>query len=117
MKTIMIVDDERDGRLLLREQLESYENVAVIAECDNGREAVSQINRLRPDVVFLDIHLPGYNGFAVISELDYHPQVIITTASSHYAVKAFDHDAIDYLLKPWTPERFHLAMQKIGGTA
>lgn len=114
MRTI-IVDDERLARNELRRLLEAYPSIEIIEEASNGEEAISKINQLRPELVFLDIQMPGKSGFEVLEALDESviPDVIFTTAFDEYALKAFDFDAIDYLLKPIEPQRLDQAIKKL----
>jgi two-component system, LytTR family, response regulator len=113
MQSVIIIDDEEDARLLIRQHLMAYTGFHIVGECGNGPDAVEYINQLRPDIVFLDIHIPVLDGFQVISQLAYAPQIIITTCYDKYALKAFEMDVIDYLLKPFSPERFAVAISKI----
>ena len=113
LKKVLIIDDEEAARVLIREYLAGYEQLEVIGECSDGLVAVSSINRLEPDLIFLDIQMPGLNGFQVIREMVHVPQIIFTTAYDQYALKAFDSNAIDYLLKPYTKERFNQALAKV----
>ncbi|MEM7574745.1 MAG: LytTR family DNA-binding domain-containing protein [Bacteroidota bacterium] len=110
MKKVIIVDDESSARSLIKEYLEDYPDCIVMQECNNGVDAVKSINMLKPDLVFLDIQMPGFNGFEVIEKLDKIPQIIFTTAYDEYALQAFDVHAVDYLLKPIKQERFDEAM-------
>ena len=112
MKAI-IVDDERLARNELKSLLSEFSNVEIIEECDSAESAISAVDKLKPDVVFLDIHMPGKDGFGVLEELDYMPHVIFITAYDEYAIKAFDVNALDYLLKPIQPERLKEAIDKI----
>ncbi|RYY94918.1 MAG: response regulator [Chitinophagaceae bacterium] len=112
-KKVLIVDDERDARLLLRQYLAAFPDLEVAAECDNGIDAVAAIDRLRPDLVFLDIKMPGLSGFQVAQQAVHVPQIIFTTAYDRFALQAFEADAVDYLLKPYTAERFRKALSKI----
>jgi two-component system, LytTR family, response regulator len=112
-KKVLIIDDENDARLLIRQYISSYNGYDVIAECDNGIDAVTSINQLEPDLIFLDIKMPGLSGFQVVQQLIHIPQIIFTTAYDQYALKAFESNAIDYLLKPYTAERFNKAMTKL----
>ncbi|MBY8963210.1 LytTR family DNA-binding domain-containing protein [Flavobacterium sp. D11R37] len=109
---VVIVDDEILARNLLKEYLAAYKNFVLIAECKNGNEAIGVINALKPDLVFLDVQMPGINGFAVLNELEVIPKIIFSTAYEEYAIKAFNVNAIDYLLKPYTKQRFADAIQK-----
>ena len=110
MSTIraLIVDDERLARVGVRREVEKYENVQVIAECANGVEAVHAIRTLHPNLVFLDVQMPGLDGFGVIQRIGIHqmPPVVFVTAYDEYAIRAFEVHAVDYLLKPLDPARF-----------
>ena len=116
IKTI-IVDDEPLARSGLRIRLERFEDVEVLAECQNGLDAVSMISQHRPDLVFLDIQMPGLNGFQVINKLKELkqpiPLIVFVTAYDSYAIKAFDVHALDYLLKPADDERLGAALVKV----
>lgn len=110
----VIVDDEPPARRLLNELLTEHRQIIHIAgEADNGSAAITLINELRPDVIFLDIQLPDMLGFDVLKELDYKPFVIFTTAYDEYAIKAFDALSVDYLLKPLKEERLLKAITKL----
>jgi two-component system LytT family response regulator len=113
MKRVLIIDDENDARSLIREYIELYSGFDIIGECENGSDAVKKINGMQPDLVFLDIKMPGLSGLQVVQQLIHTPQIIFTTAYDQYALEAFDANAIDYLLKPYTAERFNQAMNKI----
>ncbi|MEQ9165785.1 MAG: LytTR family transcriptional regulator DNA-binding domain-containing protein [Fulvivirga sp.] len=108
----IIIDDEKLARELLIEFLEPYTDIEIVAECSNGKDAVEKINDLKPQLIFLDVQMPGMDGFDVLENLDHRPFVIFTTAYDQYAIKAFDKSAIDYLLKPLDEERFRLAVQR-----
>jgi len=112
MKAI-IVDDERLARNELKSLLSEFSNVEIIEECDSADAAIVAVDKLKPDVVFLDIHMPGKDGFGVLEELDYTPQVIFITAYDEYAIKAFDVNALDYLLKPIQTDRLKEAIDKV----
>jgi len=112
-RKVLIIDDESAARLLIRQYIEDNEHFEVIGEVDNGLEAVVAINRLEPDLVFLDIKMPGLSGLQVVQEIIHVPQIVFTTAYDQYALKAFDANATDYLLKPYTRERFEKAVTKI----
>jgi two-component system LytT family response regulator len=112
-QNVLIIDDEAPARLLIRQYLEGNNHFEIIGECDNGLEAVTAINNLEPDLVFLDIKMPGLSGLQVVQEIVHVPQIIFTTAYDQYALKAFDANATDYLLKPYTRERFKKALSKI----
>jgi two-component system LytT family response regulator len=112
MKKVIIVDDERAGRELISEYLLDYPELIGIAEANNGVDAVKQINEFQPDLVFLDIQMPGLTGFQVIPHLVEIPQIIFSTAYDAYALEAFEVHAVDYLLKPYTKERFKKAITR-----
>ena len=113
MKKVVIVDDEAAGRQLIQEYLADYPQMVVLAECNNGVDAIKVINKFQPDLVFLDIQMPGLTGFEVLAHLEQMPQIIFSTAYDDYALKAFEVHALDYLLKPYTKERFAEAMKRI----
>ena len=110
----VVVDDERLARVKLRRLLEG-ESVAVVEEAASAEEAVAAIRRQKPDVVFLDIHMPGSNGFDVIRRLAPSPlpPIVFVTAHDEYAVQAFEVEAVDYLLKPFDSERLRIALARI----
>ncbi len=108
--SVLIVDDERLARSRLSKLLESMDGVSVVGEAANGVEAVERIVELRPDVVLLDIQMPGMNGFEVIDALDEPPLIIFATAYDDYAIRAFEVNSIDYLLKPVSRERLEDAL-------
>jgi len=113
----MIVDDEPLARKGLSLRLAQFDNIDVIAECNNGVDAVSKIPQLQPDLVFLDIQMPGLNGFQVIHKLQELkqtiPMIVFVTAFDSYAIKAFDIHALDYVLKPVDDNRLRDAVQKV----
>lgn len=113
VKKILIIDDEEASRLIIRQYLGDHPEMEVMGECSNGIEAVSSIDRMEPDLVFLDIQMPGFSGFQVLRNIVHVPQIIFSTAFDRYALKAFDSNAIDYLLKPYTRERFNQALSKL----
>lgn len=108
----IIIDDEPLARSIVLEYLQSHPDFEVVAECGNGFEGVKQIQELKPDLVFLDVQMPKISGFEMLELLDPQPQVIFTTAFDEYAVKAFDARAIDYLLKPFSQDRFNQALER-----
>ena len=110
--TCLIIDDEKLARELLYEYLEGFPQIEIIGECAKGTEAVEKINKLKPDLIFLDVQMPGMNGFDVLEEIDHEPYIIFTTAYDQYAIKAFEKNAVDYLLKPLDEERFRLAVNR-----
>lgn len=108
----VIVDDEELARFLLREYLNQAGGVEVIAECANGFEAVKVISERKPDLVFLDVQMPKLDGFEVLELIDPSVAVIYVTAYDQYAMRAFDAHAVDYLLKPFSPDRFKKALER-----
>ena len=113
MKKVIIVDDESAGRKLIKEYLADYTDYFIVGEANNGVDAVKIINEFKPDLVFLDIQMPGLDGFEVINYLEEIPQIIFSTAYDKYALKAFEIHAVDYLLKPYTQDRFKIAINRI----
>lgn len=111
----LVVDDEELARLTLCRALESDADVEVVGQAADGVEAVDLINRLRPDVVFLDIEMPGLNGFEVLSNLIELPIVVFATAYDEYAVRAFETNAADYLLKPFSDNRVQQTLDRVRG--
>lgn len=109
---VIIVDDERLARKELQTLLAKFPSVEVLAECDSVNSALSEIEKLKPDLVFLDINMPGKDGFALLEELDFIPEIIFVTAYDEYAIKAFEVNALDYLLKPIQAERLEEAINK-----
>jgi len=112
MKAI-IVDDERLARQELKTMLAEHKDIEVIAECANANEAKEKINQLKPDVVFLDIQMPGKNGLELAQELHPLPELIFITAHDEYALRAFEVNALDYLLKPVQPQRLAETLKKL----
>jgi two-component system, LytTR family, response regulator len=111
--TTILVDDEPLARQLLKEYLQDFPDTRIVGECRNGRQAIKAINELRPDLVFLDIRMPGMDGFEVLEHLTCVPHIIFSTAYGDYALKAFELNAIDYLLKPYDRQRFSRAVHKV----
>src|SRR6188472_3756303 len=109
----IIIDDERLARTELRKLLQDFPEVEVVDEAANADEAINKIDTLQPDLVFLDIQMPGKTGFDMLAELERAPHVIFTTAYDEYALKAFEVNALDYLLKPIEPKRLSDAIQKL----
>ena len=108
----VVVDDEELARQLLREYLWEAGGVEVVAECSDGFDAVKTITELKPDLVFLDVQMPKLDGFEVLELLENPPAVIFVTAYDQYALKAFEANAIDYLLKPFRLDRFKKALDR-----
>lgn len=112
IKTI-IIDDERLARNELKKLLIEFPEIEIIGEAANADEGIEKIEALQPDLVFLDIQMPGKTGFDMLAELDKVPDIIFTTAYDEYALKAFEVNALDYLLKPIEPKRLEDAIQKL----
>jgi two-component system LytT family response regulator len=112
---VLIVDDEPLARQRVRHLLENEQDIDSLAEARNGAEAIEKIEAERPDLVFLDVQMPEIDGFDVIEAVgnEHFPNVIFTTAYDQYALKAFDVNAVDYLLKPVDPDRFHRALDRV----
>lgn len=113
MLRAIVVDDEELARAYLRELLSAHREIEIAAECRNGFEAVKAINELNPDLVFLDVQMPKLDGFEVLELIDVKPAVVFVTAYDQYAMRAFDAQAADYLLKPFTAERFERALERV----
>lgn len=112
MKKVIIIDDEPLARSIVKSYLEKYSDIEIVAECNNGFEGLKAIETHQPYLIFLDIQMPKINGFEMLELIDNNPSVIFTTAFDEYALKAFETSAIDYLLKPFTEERFDQAFEK-----
>src|SRR6476620_7607508 len=112
MKAI-IIDDERLARNELRKLLQEFPEIEIVDEAANAEEGLQKIESTNPDLIFLDIQMPGKTGFDMLSELDDVPQVIFTTAYDEYALKAFEVNALDYLLKPVAPVRLAAALARV----
>lgn len=115
MRTIktLIIDDERLAREELKSLLKDYEEIEIIAEAKNGKEGVKIINEHQPDLIFLDVDMPELSGFDLLKKLDEIPIVVFVTAYNEYALKAFEVDALDYILKPIDPKRLEETIKKI----
>ena len=111
----LLIDDERLARAELRRLLEKHPDIEISGEARNAEEALDQIGRLEPELLFLDIQMPGCNGFELLEKLERVPLVIFTTAYDEYALKAFEVNALDYLLKPVAPDRLAAALARISG--
>lgn len=108
----IIIDDEQLARELLREYIDDLPDLDIIGEAAKGKDAVELIDSLKPDLIFLDVQMPGMTGFDVLDDINHDPHVIFTTAYDQYAIKAFEKNAVDYLLKPLDKERFELAVKR-----
>jgi len=111
IKTI-IIDDESLARELIKNYLSSYSEIEILGEYSDGFQGLKAINELNPDLIFLDVQMPKLTGFELLELLDHPCNIIFTTAYNEYAIKAFEHNAIDYLLKPFSQERFADAIAK-----
>ena len=109
---VLIIDDEDLARELLIEYLKGDERVEVIGECSNGLEGVKAVQELHPDLIFLDIQMPKVNGFEMLELLNKPPEIIFSTAYDQFAIRAFEMNAVDYLLKPYPIERLSQAVDK-----
>jgi len=110
--TTVIIDDEAPAREILRYYLRNIEEIEIVAECSDGFSGLKAISEHKPDLVFLDIQMPRLNGFELLEVLTEKPEVIFTTAYDQYAIKAFDMNAVDYLMKPFAEERLKEAVGK-----
>jgi two-component system, LytTR family, response regulator len=108
----IIIDDEPLARSIVMEYLQGQEQIEVLQECNDGFEGVKAIMQHKPHLIFLDIQMPKINGFEMLELLEEKPSVIFTTAFDEYAIKAFEAHAVDYLLKPFTKDRFDKALEK-----
>jgi two-component system, LytTR family, response regulator len=111
IKTV-VIDDEPLARSLVAEYLRSYPEIEIVQECNDGFEGVKAIGQHKPELIFLDIQMPRINGFEMLELIEEPPAVIFTTAFDEYAIKAFEAHAIDYLLKPFSKDRFEKALHK-----
>ncbi|MBN9299620.1 MAG: response regulator [Filimonas sp.] len=108
----ILIDDEPLARSIVREYLQQYPQFEIVQECNDGFEGVKAITTHKPDIIFLDIQMPKINGFEMLELIEHPPAVIFTTAFEEYAIKAFEAHAVDYLLKPFSKERFDKAIKK-----
>jgi DNA-binding LytR/AlgR family response regulator len=112
----IIIDDEATSRTIIGELCSSYKNLNVVEVFSNAIEAIKYLNQNKTDLIFLDIHMPDFNGFDFIRTLKDPPYIILTTADAEFAIQAFEYDCIvDYLVKPIKPERFKKSLQKVEG--
>jgi two-component system LytT family response regulator len=108
----ILIDDEPLARMIVKEYLQAFPEISVVQECNDGFEGVKAIQQHQPDLVFLDVQMPKINGFEMLELIDNPPAIIFTTAFDEYALKAFENNAVDYLLKPFSQERFDKAIRK-----
>ncbi len=109
---VLIIDDENLAREIIKKYLVGNEKIFITGECTNGFDGIKKINEEKPDIVFLDIQMPKINGFEMLELIEEPPIIIFTTAFDQYALKAFEVNAADYLLKPYSKERFDDALEK-----
>ncbi|MGY3215491.1 LytR/AlgR family response regulator transcription factor [Mucilaginibacter sp. HD30] len=117
MTRALLIDDEPLARMVVQEYLLDFPQVEVLQECGDGFEGLKAIQQHKPDLVFLDVQMPKINGFEMLELVDDAPAIIFTTAFDEYAIKAFEAHAVDYLLKPFSKERFAKAIEKYLGQA
>jgi two-component system LytT family response regulator len=110
---VVVADDEELARRILREHLETEPEIEIVAECANGFETVKAVVDLKPDVLFLDIQMPRLDGFEVLELIDRQVAVVFVTAFDQYAMRAFDAAAVDYLLKPFSKDRFRESLERV----
>jgi two-component system LytT family response regulator len=108
----ILIDDEPLARSIVQEYIRNFPEIMIVQECNDGFEGVKAITQHKPDLIFLDIQMPKINGFEMLELVEDPPAVIFTTAFDEYAIKAFESNAVDYLLKPFSKERFEAALQK-----
>jgi two-component system LytT family response regulator len=110
--TAITIDDEELARMVIRRYLEAHPEIRLVEECEDGFAGLKAINELKPDLIFLDIQMPKITGFELLEVLDDPPVIIFSTAHDEFALKAFEHSAVDYLLKPYNQKRFSEAISK-----
>jgi two-component system LytT family response regulator len=114
---VIVVEDSRLARIGLIRMLEMCNNITVVADAERVSDALTLIEIHKPEALFLDIHLPGENGFELLEQLDYLPKIVFTTAYSKHAVRSFEYNVADYLLKPISQQRLILAVERLTSTA
>ncbi|WP_183556882.1 LytR/AlgR family response regulator transcription factor [Mucilaginibacter sp. SP1R1] len=112
MRRALIIDDEPLARMVVKEYLQNFSEIELIQECNDGFEGLKAIQQHQPDLIFLDVQMPKINGFEMLELVEQAPAVIFTTAFDEYAIKAFETHAVDYLLKPFSKDRFNKAIEK-----
>ncbi|MFK7970481.1 MAG: LytR/AlgR family response regulator transcription factor [Bacteroidia bacterium] len=113
MKKALIIDDEAPARALIKEYLSDFPDIIVLGEANNGVDALRLIHEFQPDLIFLDVQMPGMTGLELLNHLETLPEIIFSTAYDQYAIQAFEFNAVDYLLKPYTKSRFQKAVNKV----
>lgn len=111
--TAIIIEDEKPARDLVKGYLAGLDRFELLGEYDNGFTGLKAINELRPDVIFLDVQMPKLTGFEMLELIDHQPEIVFTTAFDQYAIKAFEQNAVDYLLKPFSRDRFLESIGKL----
>ncbi len=109
----IIIEDEQPARELLKAYLNEFKDIELVAECEDGFTGVKAVAEYRPDLILLDIQMPKLSGFEMLELLDEMPEIIFTTAFDEFALKAFEMNAVDYLMKPFSQERFSKAIEKV----
>ncbi|MBW6491078.1 MAG: response regulator [Lentimicrobium sp.] len=109
---VLIIDDEPPARELVKHYLGEYQYIEIAGECENGFDALKAIQETKPNLIFLDIQMPKITGFELLELLADPPQIIFTTAYDEFAIKAFELNAVDYLLKPFSADRFRMALER-----
>jgi two-component system LytT family response regulator len=117
MRRALIIDDEPLARMVVKEYLQNFSEIELLQECNDGFEGLKAIQQYQPDLIFLDVQMPKINGFEMLELVEQQPAVIFTTAFDEYAIKAFEAHAVDYLLKPFSKDRFNKAIEKFLSTA
>jgi two-component system LytT family response regulator len=112
---VLIIDDEFLARELVKKYLSDNPGIEILGECENGFDALKAVREFRPDLLFLDIQMPKLDGFELLEVLDPKPEIIFTTAFDQYAIRAFEMNAVDYLLKPFSKVRLEQAVEKAKG--
>ncbi len=112
----IIIEDEQPARELIKHYLSNNTDIMLLGEFSDGFAGLKAINELKPDLVFLDVQMPKLTGFELLELIDETPQIIFTTAFDQFAIKAFEQNAVDYLLKPYSQERFNQALKKVSTT-
>ena len=108
----IIIEDEKLARDLIKDHIKDHPDFEITGEYEDGFSGLKAINEMKPDLIFLDIQMPKLTGFEMLEVLEHHPAIIFTTAYDQYALKAFEHNAVDYLLKPYSKDRFDEALGK-----
>jgi two-component system, LytTR family, response regulator len=111
--TALVIDDEKPAREEMIAALQAYSQIEIVEQCKNSTQALEAIERIKPDVIFLDIEMPPYSGMELVKKLNYIPEIIFCTAYNQFAIEAFEENALDYLLKPIQTDRLKKAIDKL----